>query len=237
VKDADSLVLKFDKSKNTYLDAPPEDLIYVFGIDIGWKDSDSISVLGYSEFSREVYLVEEDIADKQDITGLVEKVKKLEAKYKPVKMVMDAGALGKKIQEEIRQRHGIAVHAAEKSRKLEFLELLNDDLRNGLFKSYSGSRFEEDSYLVQWDHSIPGKSRISTSYHSDALDSTLYAWRECRHFLYKASEPKPIPGTDTYMDALEAQEAEKLERKMQEAREAAQDGEIWSDLPSFFDDE
>jgi frataxin-like iron-binding protein CyaY len=111
VKDENSLVYKFDSSRNIYKELP-ENLKYVIGIDIGWVDSDAIAVLGYSHTDKNVYLVHENITSKQTISDLVDKIKDLEKLYSPVKMVMDAGALGKKIQEEIRQRHRLSVHAA-----------------------------------------------------------------------------------------------------------------------------
>jgi hypothetical protein len=210
--------------------------VHVFGIDIGWKDADAIAVLGYSAADKHVYLVEEFVANKLTISDLVEKVRELEAHYKPVKMVMDAGALGKKIQEEIRQRHKVSIHAAEKTRKLEFIELLNDDLRTGRFKAITGSRFEEDAYKVQWDHGTPGRPRVSDTYHTDIGDAVLYAWRECRHFLYEKEPDRPKPGTNAFMDALEEVEGEKLMAKIRRAQEEAQEHEGWADTIDPYED-
>ena len=213
VEDTDALVYKFNKKTNVAANIP-NDLVYVFGIDIGWSDADAIAVLGYDFKSQNVYLIEELITEKQTISDLVAQIQKLSMKYQPVKMVMDAGALGKKIQEEIRQRHQLAVEAAEKHRKFEFIELLNDDLRTGKFKAYSGSRFEEDAFLTIWDRSEPGVLKIDERYHTDIGDAVLYAWRECKHFLPK-TEIKPLArDSDAFMDELEAREAEALERKM-----------------------
>lgn len=209
VKDADSLVYHFDPSRNIYYDLP-NDLRYVFGVDIGWKDADAIAVLGYSESQRKVYLVEEYIRSKNDITSLVEQIKLMKDKYDPTKIVMDAGALGRKIQEEIRMRHSLHVEAAEKARKSEFIALLNDDLRTGRLLAPKQSRFEEDSYLVQWDYSNPERPVISTGYHTDIGDAVLYAWRECKHFYEQTIKPPP-PTQDEYMQALEEREAQAIE--------------------------
>lgn len=211
VEDKDSLVFKFNKALNLYTVPPQGRMIYIFGIDIGWNDSDAIAVLGYNFVDGTVYLVEEDIQDKQSITQLTDKIKLLQAKYNPVKMVMDAGALGKKIQEEIRQRQGVNLEAAEKHRKLEFIELLNDDLRTAKLKCYSGSRFEQDTSLVVWDRSDPYKPKVSDVYHTDVGDAVLYAWRECKHFIASTAEvAKPHRDSEAYMVSLEEREAEKL---------------------------
>jgi hypothetical protein len=203
VYDAEGLVYNFNKHINMYQKLPDEKLEYIFGVDIGWNDADAIAVLGFSYITKNVYLIEEDIATKQDITTLVGKIKNLQEKYKPIKMVIDAGALGKKINEEIRARHGLPMDAAEKNRKFEFIELLNDDLRTGKFKAFAGSVFEQDSYLTQWDRSKPGKLKISDSYHTDIGDAVTYAWRACRHYLAEAAPVKIHYSDVEYMEQYE----------------------------------
>lgn len=228
VKDVDSLVYHFSADKNIYTAIPDnKDIIYVFGVDIGYKDADAIAVLGYSPSLRKVFLVEEYVQNKNDITTLVTKIKELQAKYDPVKMVMDAGALGKKIQEEIRTRHSLHLEAAEKTRKAEFIALLNDDLRTGKFQAPVGSRFEEDSYLLHWDYSNPDRPIVSTSYHTDIGDAVLYGWRECKHFYERDAEPIK-PTVDEYMKLLEQKEAEALERQMNA-------GDEFTDVTSYDD--
>jgi hypothetical protein len=228
VYDPDALVFKFTKEKNIGTAPEIETLEYIFGIDIGFNDSDAIAVLGYSYVTKNVYLVEELIKDRQDISSLVNQIKTLQKKYKPVRMVMDAGALGKKIQEEITQRHGIFVEAADKARKVEFIELLNDDLRTGKFKAKPDSRFEQDCYLVQWDRSqktvLQQKLKISDSYHSDINDAVLYAWRECRHFLAEALPVKPaINSIEWFQAAEERAEAELAESMRDKSLDIDQD--------------
>lgn len=212
VKDENAIVYKFNPAKNitTLL---PERLNYIFGIDIGYDDADAIAVIGYSIHDPNVYLVEEFTARKQSITDLASQIKEMQARYKPIKMVLDAGALGKKIQNEIRTRHGLPVEAAAKERKLEFIELLNDDLRSGRFKARPNSEFEEDARQVVWEpETFPKK--ISDTFHSDIADAVLYAFREAKHYIPK-DEPILIPNknSNAYMDALEAKEAEVVAAK------------------------
>lgn len=218
VEDMDSLVYKFSKSRNVYKDGDlPDDLTYILGIDVGFNDADAIAVLGFSPNSRDVYLIEETVTPKQDITTLAEQVHEAKARYNPVKMVMDAGALGKKIQEELVRRYGLNIIAAEKTRKVEFIELLNGDLRQGRFKAFSRSIFQEDSMRVQWDRESrirnPESPKISTVFHSDICDAVLYAWRECQHYLYQEPDPKYDVNTDEYMDQLEQKLAADMEER------------------------
>lgn len=218
IEDIDSLVYKFNKNLNVYQSLPTEgEWTYIVGVDIGYEDSDAICVLGYNSYAKKVYLVHEVVKNKQDISSLVAQVKRVKEKYDPIKIVMDAGALGKKIQEEIRIRHGLHMDAADKTRKVEFIELMNDDLRTGKIECIPDSLFSEDCLLVQWDKESrirnPERPRISDTYHSDICDAVLYAWRECRHFLSSPPVIPPKQGTNDYMDAMEAEEAQKMDRK------------------------
>jgi hypothetical protein len=233
VEDSNALVFKFSKDRNITTTLP-SNLTYIFGIDIGYEDSDAIAVIGFDYKHDTVYLVEEFIKDKQTITDLVKEIERLDAKYKPVKMLMDAGALGKKIQEEIKQRHAIPVEAADKHRKFEFIELMNDDLRTGRLKALPNSRFEQDCYLVQWDRSEPGKLVVADSYHSDINDAVLYAWRESKHYIPKTNLEKPIANTDDYMAKMEEKEANELE--LQSKGHDANWGVQQDDLDSIFDE-
>lgn len=210
VTDTDALVYQFDTVRNTFLSLPKGRMEYIFGVDIGYDDADAIAVLGYSYEDKNVYLVAEKVTRKQNITALVGQIEKLREKYNPVKMVMDAGALGKKIQAEIQTRHTIPLEAADKNRKLEFIELLNDDLRTGKFKAFVGSQFEEDSQLVQWDKS-GSKPAISASYHTDIGDAVLYAWRECKHYFYTQPPEAIVYGSAAWVKMLEEKLCAELE--------------------------
>lgn len=216
-EDKDSLVFKFNSKINTCTELPDaKDLEFIFGVDIGYNDSDAIAVLGYSKTQKIVYLYEEFVKSKQTITELVTQLERLIAKYNPVKMVMDAGALGKKIQAQIQQQHSINLAAADKSRKFEHIELLNDDLRTGKIKALPGSRFEEDCFLVQWDKQTKDKLKISDNYHSDINDAVLYAWRECRHHFSEVEKVIPHYNDPGFMDYYEQKLMDEFEAKKYE---------------------
>lgn len=185
VNDVDSLVFKYSSAVNHYVELP-KDLVYIFGIDVGYRDSDAIAVMGYSKIEKKVYLVEEYIKNKQNVTELVNAIKFLVEKYKPVRMEMDFGALGLKIAEEIIRRHGIPVSAANKHRKLEYIELMNDDLRTGKLMIKAESTCANDMAMVQWDIIEKDRRTVSKTFHSDITDAVLYSWRHCHHFYNEA---------------------------------------------------
>jgi len=113
--------------------------------------------------------------------------------------------LGKKIAEEIIRRYRIPVLAAEKVRKVENIELMNDALRTGKLKAKGNSRFAEDCLKVEWDldKSTPDKKVISKRFHSDICEAVLYAWREAMSFVYE--KPKEIAkmGSPEWLEELE----------------------------------
>jgi hypothetical protein len=205
----------FEPKRNVYEKLPEgKEYHYVLGCDIGWTDADALAVVAFSKDSPQAYLVEELVSNKNDITDFVNQVKYLEKKYTFTKKVMDAGALGKKIQEEIRQRHGLHLEAADKHRKTEYIELLNDDLRTGKFLVERGMIVIEDWRNLQWDKSNPFKWKEDSSFHSDIADAVLYAWREAKHFGYEAQQQKHGRNTDAYAIEQEEQAAEALGERL-----------------------
>ncbi len=225
VLDSNSLWIKYNSRLNDYskLDQHHK-WNYILGIDLGYNDADALAVIAWHDNSSEIYLVEEVITDKQDMTDLVAQINSIQRRYDISKMVIDEGGLGKKMAEEMRRRHGIPLHAADKARKQENVTFLNDALRTGRFKAKATSRFAQDSLLVEidWDKSTPDKVKVSDKFHSDIIDAVLYAFRESPAYAYEPPPEKPRPGTKEW--------AEAMENEMEEAafdhfrKQAAQDG-------------
>lgn len=201
--DINNLLVRYDSTKNNFVELKPTlKYYYILGIDIGYKDADALAVLAYSDDDPTTYLVEEKITAKQGITELVEQINALDKKYHVTKMVMDMGGLGKKIGEELIKRYNIPVEAAEKTRKMENIELMNDALRTSKLRAKPNSRFAQDSYLVEIDRdkSTPDKIVVSDRYHSDIIDSVLYAFKFSPAYAYVPPKPPPKPGTKEWAD-------------------------------------
>lgn len=204
VLDSNSLLLQYDSTKNHFYDLMPNvAYTYIMGIDIGFKDADAIAILAWSEQDPVTYLVEELVTPKQGITELAEQIELLDKKYKVSKMVMDMGALGKKIGEEIIRRHRLPVEAADKTRKMENIELLNDALRSERFKAKANSRFAQDSYLVEIDRdkSTPDRTVVSSRYHSDIIDAVLYGFKTSPAYTYEPPKLAPKYGSREWAEA------------------------------------
>jgi hypothetical protein len=212
--DLNALVFRFDPATNARPTSKQQH--HVLGIDIGFDDADAIAVLGWSDTSPEAELVEEWVGAKQTISALMRRVQEAYDKYQPRAVVADTGGLGKKICEEIQQRTGIPIEAADKARKLEHIELLNDAMRTAKFFAAADSRFAQDCMKVEWDKSNPEKPKISDRFHSDICDAVQYAWTRCHQWLYV--EPKATPpriNTPEWHEAQAALEAQREEAEMQ----------------------
>jgi len=228
VLDLESLLIKYDPEKNHYEQLPPARWHYILGIDLGLRDSDALAVLGWSESSPDVYLVEEIATPNQDISSLVSQIDRLSKLYDISKMVIDTGGLGAKIAEEMRRRHHIPVQAADKARKMENVAFLNDWLRLGRFKAKKDSRFAQDSYQVQIDHekTTPDRLVVKKGFHSDIIDAVLYAFKESPAFTYQEPVPVPKHGTREWAE----QEVTDMERAAEEhfrQQEEAAQGPDW----------
>lgn len=204
VTDSNALVFRYNKDYNSFFDLPEIKTgkwEFIFGIDVGYDDADAIAVIAYHENIKEAYLIEEVIKTKQGVTDLAQQIEVLVKKYNPISMVMDAGGLGKKINEEFSRRFSLGIKAAEKSRKFEYIELLNDALRTKKFYAKEGGRFADDTQRVEWDKdkSNGDKLVVSKSFHSDITDAVLYAFRESLHFLSEDLAPKIVIGTPEWV--------------------------------------
>jgi len=206
VIDSESMVLHYSKDKNDYQSV--NELAkwnYVIGVDIGFDDADAIAVIGWQDHNPTAYLLEESIVKKQGISELASKIIELYERYAPMKIVMDTGGLGKKIAEEITKRYVLPITPAEKVRKYEYLELLDDALRTGHFKAKTTSGFAQDCLLTEWDMEKKKKGilQISDKYHSDIIDAVLYGYREAMHWIEKPIQPKTPVGSSEYFEKIE----------------------------------
>lgn len=198
ILDSDSLILHYNDNINHFDTLPAQGKYnYIMGVDVGFNDADAISVLAWSESDPTTYLVEELITPKQGITELANQITQLQKKYDIPKIIMDMGALGKKIGEELSRRWLLPVEAADKVRKIENLEILDDALRTGKFKAKSNSVFAQDTYKVEKDkdHSTPEKIKISDRFHSDIIDAVLYSFKHSPAYAYEPEKPKPKYGS------------------------------------------
>jgi hypothetical protein len=239
--DPSSLVFRYDAGVNHYdaLPAAGGEWECVLAVDLGFDDADAIAVLAWNTTLPSLWLTHESVLPKQTVTQLGERLQLLVTQHNPMRVVVDTGGLGRKIAEELTARWGLNVVAAEKERKLEHIELLNDALRSGRLKAKRDSRFAQDAMLVEWDKSNPEKWKLSERFHSDICDAVLYGYRLAKQWL---SQPEAPPaarvGTPEWMQAMAAQQqaqeaAAWAQRRQQHAQHLAEAREAAREEDSF----
>lgn len=195
VLDTNSLLLQYEAAKNDYTELPRGSYTYILGMDFGFEDADSFSVLGWLEGSPDTYLVEELIAEKQTYEQMVANFDTLNRKYPLSYVEADPGGGGKKLIESLKGRYPIPFNVADKQAKIANYGLLNNALRNGRFKAKKTSRFAQDCNLLEKDRDKSTPDKTVVKGHSDAVDSVLYPFRKSPAYSYVPPIPKPVVGT------------------------------------------
>src|ERR1700677_3304197 len=242
VTDSNALVFRYTKELNGYEELPTVkgtgNWNYIIGVDLGYDDADALAVLAYHDNLNAVFVVEEITRNKQTLSDLVDLITSKIGRYDPHSIVMDAGGLGKKIVESISSRFSVGIKAAEKTRKFEYIELLNDSMRTGKFFARVDGKFANDTQLVEWnrDKSTGDRLVVSDRFHSDITDAVLYAFRESLHFLSEKEPDKIRPGTEAWVKK-EIAEMEETAEAMMEARkqDTFDPGANGSDLKKLFE--
>lgn len=151
--------------------------MFAIGIDLGSVDPCAIEVFAFAAEHRRIYQVHEWYRQTLDVdvlaNALVDAIK-LTQHYSdyPVAIVGDTAHMGVTILEQVRQKTGHRVTPAQKSDKLGFVALTNDDLVDGRLKILKDSVLAKQMASLQWDET--GKREIKTQ-RNDACDASIYA--------------------------------------------------------------
>ncbi len=224
VLDSNALLLQYNAQINDYDQLPVGNFNYILGMDFGFEDADSFTVLGWQDTGPNTYLIEELVAEKQTYDQMAMNFDKLWKKYTFSKIVADPGGGGKKLIESLKQRYPIPMEVADKQGKIANYGLLNNALRNGRFLAKSTSRFAQDCNLLERDREKSTPEKTIVRGHSDAIDSALYAFRESPAYGYTPPVQKAKPGTKEHDEETAKAMWEYQADKMSKAKEM-QDGQ------------
>lgn len=196
VVDEDKLVYKYKADLNDYLNLPYYQYgswSYVLGVDLGYEDASAFTICAFHENDPILYIIETSKQSKMDITDVANRIKFFQTKYPQIYKVIIDGA-NKQAVEEMQKRHGIALTAADKTGKSDFIEIMNAELIQGKIKvnlQLATDLIDEWKSLVwklEGDQiSIPRKENEACQNH--LTDATLYAWRYAYSFL---SQKAPV---------------------------------------------
>ena len=191
VWDGCNTVFQYEAAKNHYTEVkiPQKDRMYVIGVDLGFHDADAFAVMCYSLHSNEVYLVEEYVRQRQDITTCCEKVHELSEKYDNPPVIVDSGSIGRKVMEEMITRYSISAEAAEKRDKGGWIQSMRTALRRGDLKIRATSEAVEEMAKTEWDEKHEGWRK--DGFHPNLLDAMVYAFRDIYNMCSVPEEEPP----------------------------------------------
>lgn len=216
VDDPDAKVYKFKPEKNLVTELPESrGWQYVLGVDLGYDpDPSAFCLLAYRLERPEVYVVETYKQTKMIVSDVAERIKWYQSRFENLKVVCDAGGQGKQIVEEIRQRYGLTILAAEKTGKSGFIEIMNSDFHLGAVKLLVGQTEElQDEYAVLcWD-SESKERKEDGRYANHLADAALYAWRWCYTYVWAKDPEKTKRTEEEKIDEFWEREAERLRQE------------------------
>jgi phage terminase large subunit len=195
VVDDEVKVYRFDSTRNFYNTLPVYSRgawSYVLGVDLGYHpDPSAFVVVAFHEHDKCLYILESFKKLKMDVTDVANKIKEYQKNFPIYKVIIDGS--NKQAVEEMRKRHDVALTAADKRGKADFIELMNAEFIQGNIKlqaSKNADLVDEYNSLV-WETKngelvIPRKEHGSLLNH--ICDAGLYAWRFTFPFL---AQPMP----------------------------------------------
>jgi len=212
VADTDALVYKFsDLNRAPTLPAAKE-YRYVLGVDLGYDPDPSAFVLCcYSPHDPTLYVIETFKQTKMIVSDVAERIRSYLKRHPVCQVVVDAGAQGKQIVEEMRQRYSLPIHAADKHGKSGFIELLNSDMARGCIKVVSGADLIEEWQHLIWDPDA-AERKEHPEYDNHLTDGFLYAWRWAYNYAWTNKPKRVDPNSEEAVDLWADREAVKLDR-------------------------
>jgi PBSX family phage terminase large subunit len=213
--DTDKLCYRFNAERDIVDALPESEYHYVLGVDLGYDPDPSAFVLcAYSQHDPNLYIVDTFQKTKMIISDVAERIKYYQKTYSPfMRIVVDSSA--KQSVEEMKQRYGLPLIAAEKQDKAGFIDIMSSDMIMGRIKvlrSCSEGLVSDWSTLV-WDDKA-SKRQENPACPNHRTDAALYAWRWSYNYRsVPATPPKPRPHTEAAIDAFWEEEAMKANKK------------------------
>jgi hypothetical protein len=137
------------------------------------------------------------------ISEVAERIKWYIEKYDPVACVVDNAS--KKAVEELKQKFGLPLIAAEKTGKAEFIEIMNSDFLLGNIKLLPEAEPQKKEYgQLIWDKDKYPKKIEHPGCENHLSDSSLYAYRHCYQYRYQ-TRPKKLTAEEHLEMQIEEQ--------------------------------
>ena len=196
VVDEEARVYKFNEKTNSTnsiarnVDHPR----YLLGVDLAHSPDSTAFVIGaYNNDAPPLYITYARKHLKMDITDCAQEVKRLEGLYNFDVKVVDGA--NKMAVAELNNRHGLNLLSADKTGKIDFIRLMNDDFIQQKIKLLSNETkdLQEEYNTLVWvtdNGKVVEPRKEHPTIHNDCADAALYMWRYAFTYLFK---PQALP--------------------------------------------
>lgn len=180
----------------------------VLAIDLGFIDSDAFSSIAFHRYDPTIYIERSFKRSGTDVTTTCLTAKQLYDTLHPILVVVDTGGLGRKIAEEMTERHGIPFQAAQKTEKDANDRLFDADLRTGRIKLITKWCQDLVDELQKLERDLKtGKERKGQENH--CIDTARYGVRAVKHYRAEHWEEPPEVGSPEWEEMLMRQDRER----------------------------
>ena len=249
--DETKLVYKYAASRNQFDGRLPVfragEWHYVLGVDTGWKAS-AFTLVAYHDHAPDLYIVESWKRRGMDVTAMAAVVKSYEERFELQAVVVDGA--NKQAVQEMNQRHGLQLLAADKKDKFEFIDIMSDDFiqrriyvstaewepeRMGEFtdagrqgtseyvtRQKCGLLLSEYGLLVI-DERVLLRQRKRVEHpncENHCADSALYPWRQTYPYLSTLLKAEVKPNTPAWFQQQQEQQQQQLEEELEQEMQA-----------------
>lgn len=217
-QDDDLLIIPYFEPRNSVTELPSGiDWNYVLGVDLGFNDATSFSVLAFHADHPICYRIMGYKEKGLILSKVGKRIEQLREQFDFFKIVIDGA--NKQGVEDLKQRMGLPLVNAEKTGKPTYLKAMKDAIVSGVFKLIKGAN---EDVISEWDHlqwSDETHLKEDPRCENHSSDGTLYAFRECKQYLYSPEDEAPPPNTNEFMNQYEKKLAEEIEKKHLEEQE------------------
>ncbi len=189
--DKDSLCYRYDSERNDIAALPnPDEMRNIIGVDLGFNDPTAFVVLSYSDHDPCCYIRHASKKAGMIISDVAARLNQLISKYDPLAIVIDNAS--KQAVEELKQKFGIPLIAAEKHGKAEFIEIMNSDFILGNIKVLPDAEILKTEYgALIWDKNKFPRKQEHPSCDNHCADAALYPYRYCYQYRWEERPEKP----------------------------------------------
>jgi hypothetical protein len=180
-KDSSDLVYKFT-NVNLVSEIPQQVYHYILGVDIGWVDDCGFVISGWAKHDPNLYVFESFKKPEMLPADIAKQIKYYASTYQPLYIVADSQ--NKTVIEELSRRYGIGIRPAEKTKKQDWIEIINTDfiLNKIHILQETNALLIEELGKLPWQTKHNGAREEHPSFPNHLTDSLLYAYRFAYHY-------------------------------------------------------